>query len=243
MDATPAGFSAAQFADREAIYRVMMRDTWFSGQPPAFREQVLAMGKLADFGDGQPIFMRGEPAQKTYSVLSGQVRIEALTPDGTGALLGLRGPGYWFGVISLFDNHPRIHNAVASGPTTLFCIHKRDFDRFVSDNSDAYRCFTLLLAEQARMAFEHDRARSIKSPAAILAKLLLEIEEMFGDSSESGQPVQCRLTQDDLSELAGVTRQSIWKTMRRWRDEEVIHYHYGNIAILNRSALDAEARD
>src|SRR5262249_55511299 len=92
---------------------------WFSGLPEAFQDRLVESGALRRVAAGQRLFARGEAPSGLYGVLDGAIRISGISEAGKEALLALLEPPSWFGEISVFDEQPRTHDAIADSESLL----------------------------------------------------------------------------------------------------------------------------
>lgn len=91
--------------------------------------RLAAVLEPREYADGQSVFAEGEPGDGMYFIVSGAVRIEKRTGEGTGAhkTLAILEPGDYFGEMALLDQQPRSAAAVAAGPTQVLRLSTAAF--------------------------------------------------------------------------------------------------------------------
>jgi CRP-like cAMP-binding protein len=70
-------------------------------------ERVARRAARLGLEDGQMLFSQGDPAERFYLVLSGQVRLFRLSPDGAEKVIEIAGAGETFAEALMFLNAPR----------------------------------------------------------------------------------------------------------------------------------------
>ena len=130
-------------------------------QVPLFQElDPLEIGELAEiclkerFEDGEIIFNEGDPGDKLYIILKGEVEIFKELEQGKEEILARLRPGEYFGEMSLIDNAPRSAGARAKGEVVALTISKPDFEILLkaSDSfaSKIYKFFVKTLSQRLR---------------------------------------------------------------------------------------------
>src|SRR6516225_12009729 len=84
--------------------------------------------ELKDFAPHQRIFRIGDPAERAYIVISGDVRVTVLDEDNQEVLLQEPGPGEFFGFASMLEQTPHMAAAVATVATTCVEIDRNDLN-------------------------------------------------------------------------------------------------------------------
>src|SRR6476659_9794241 len=154
----------------------------------------------------------GSPGDAAYLVVAGKVKVSQQTGLGPSNVLVL-GPGEVFGELSLFDGDTQAPSAHAVTAVTL-----RELDRDVLDERlDAHiEDATWLSRHFARRLRRTNDATAVlvfSDVAARLAQVLLDLAEQFGREDDDAVFVDHGLTQRELAQIAGTTRESVNKTL------------------------------
>ena len=56
---------------------------------------------------GTPVVYKGDPSGALYLIVSGRVKVHQATTSGDEVILDVKGPGDFFGEMSLLDGQPR----------------------------------------------------------------------------------------------------------------------------------------
>jgi len=187
---------------------------------------------------GASIFARGDPGTSLFAVCSGTVKISSPSPDGKGALFNLITEGAIFGEIALLDGLPRTADAMAITDCELMVIERRDFIPLVHERPDLGLKLIQLLCGRLRRTTEQLEDIMFLDLPGRLAKTLLQL-------AKSARPAprgrRIALTQRQLSEIIGISRESTNKQLRTWQQQKWILLERGGIVILAPDKLAAIA--
>ncbi|GAA1452511.1 Crp/Fnr family transcriptional regulator [Nocardiopsis tropica] len=164
-------------------------------------------------GRGQTLFSEGDEGDRLYVILSGKVKLTRTAVDGRENLLGVLGPSEMFGELSLFDPRPRTASAVAVTDSVLAGLGHDDLRPFLS--SRPHVSLQLLKALAARLRRTNDVMADLvfTDVPGRVAKALLELADKFGKEGEDGLHVHHDLTQEELAQLVGASRETVNKAL------------------------------
>ncbi len=164
-------------------------------------------------GRGQTLFSEGDEGDRLYVVLSGKVKLTRAAVDGRENLLSVLGPSEMFGELSLFDPRPRTASAVAVTDTVLAGLGHDDLRPFIADQPQV--ALTLLKALATRMRRTNDVMSDLvfTDVPGRVAKQLLDLADRFGKEGEDGLHVHHDLTQEELAQLVGASRETVNKAL------------------------------
>jgi len=164
-------------------------------------------------GRGQTLFGEGDEGDRLYVILSGKVKLTRTAMDGRENLLGVLGPSEMFGELSLFDPRPRTASAIAVTDSVLAGLGHDDLRPFLS--SRPHVSLQLLKALAARLRRTNDVMADLvfTDVPGRVAKALLELADKFGKEGEDGLHVHHDLTQEELAQLVGASRETVNKAL------------------------------
>jgi CRP-like cAMP-binding protein len=124
---------------------------------------VAEICKEQHFKSGQVIFNEGEPGNRFYIILAGEVRISRNIPGSGEEALAVLSPGACFGEMSVFDRSDRSTDAVANSPATLITISRPDFEMLLDFNREmAYKIlWSMVRLLSSRLRVTNDNLRSL----------------------------------------------------------------------------------
>jgi CRP/FNR family transcriptional regulator, cyclic AMP receptor protein len=213
---------SAEAASRLARREVLRQIPLFQAMRPAELEQVLDFAKEQRVRKGTVIYQKGDEGSSMAVVMTGRIRISAISLDGKEITLNVIQPGGIFGEIALMDGKPRSADATAQEETTLLVVERRSFLPFLRNNQDVVVRMIAVLCERLRStSVALEELATLPLPAR-LARLLLKLSEEYGTLTADGLRIGIKLSQRDLSSLVATTRESVNKQLRAWRDEGVV---------------------
>lgn len=217
-----------------SMLNILSTDAWFSSCPAVLQQALLAQGQLWTLGDGETLFARGGGAQGLCCVIAGALRIGSLLPDGGASQLAYIEPYQWFGEVSLIDDQPRTHNAVADGDSTVLVVPHAALQGWLADHPVMWRDFARLACSKLRMAFTTLEDMSHLPLEQRLIRQLQLVAQGYGMRSGPARQ-HIRLPQEQLAWMLGVSRQSVNKALRSLQAQGAIALHYRDIELLQRT--------
>jgi CRP-like cAMP-binding protein len=124
--------------------------------------RVSEVCRTQDFVSGEYVFKEGEPGNRLYLVVDGEVRISRMIPGSGEEALAILKKGSLFGEMAVFDRSERSTDAISNGSCKLLSISRSDFELLLDFNRElAYKvlwsCTRLL---SSRLRSTNDSLRS-----------------------------------------------------------------------------------
>lgn len=207
-------------------------------RPPA---ALVAVARIQAYSPGATIFDQGASGDTGYVVMSGKVKVAQSTRRGSVQLLALLGPGEVVGELSLFDGGPRSASAQAVGPVVLSTFDRSVVTEVMGTSSAAEAWLIRQLAHRLRRAVEATSLLAFADAPTRLAALLVDLARRFGMPIGHDIVVEHGLTQVELAQLAGMTRESVNKGLSSFAARGWISVSKGCIYILDEPALTRRA--
>jgi CRP/FNR family transcriptional regulator, cyclic AMP receptor protein len=210
-------------------------------QHPIFREleadaldQLCRYAKQVTLKRGATIFSKGDPGNSLYAVISGTVKISISSPEGRNAILNLIGPGGVFGDMAVLDGQARSADAIANTNCEIYVIDRRDFLPFMrSQPALAMKLIELLCARLRRTSDQVEQVILQDLPGRLASALLGLTEKATAESDRR----MIAITQQEISEMVGMTRESINKQLRAWAARSWVRLEHGAIVVLDTEPL------
>jgi CRP/FNR family transcriptional regulator, cyclic AMP receptor protein len=207
-----------------------------------------ARGFLAKMGDGKVkltlakntnVFTQGEAANTVYYIQSGKVKVTVISKQNKEAVVGILGPGQFFGEGCL-NGHPlRIATTTAIEPCVITSISKSAMQAALHDHPKFSELFVAYLLTRNSRIEEDLIDQLFNSSERRLARMLLLLSQ-FGKEG-TPQLINPNITQETLADMIGTTRSRVSHFMNKFRKLGLIAYN-GHIEV-NSSLLDAVLRD
>jgi CRP/FNR family transcriptional regulator, cyclic AMP receptor protein len=221
------GFSSSKLS-------VLRKHPYFADLEPEAFDQLCRYAKHSTLKRGATLFSKGDQGISLYAVISGSVKISISSPDGRNAILNIIGPGEIFGEIALLDGGARSTDASANTNCELFTIDKREFIPFVRSQPTLAMKFIELLCTRLRRTSDQVEQVILQNLPGRLASALLRLTEKQ-KLEPQGRTVA--ITQQEISEMVGMTRESINKQLRAWAARDWVRLEHGAIVVLKAELL------
>jgi len=183
------------------------------------------------------IFTKGDPGSSLFAICKGAVKITVPSVDGHDAVFNLIGKGDIFGEIALLDGRPRTADAVAITDCELFVIERRDFLPLVREEPEiTLKLIEILCARLRQTTDQAENLMFLHLPGR-LAKALLRLSDSEGDARER----KVAVTQKDLGNIIGMSRESTNRQLRIWEQHKWVRLERGGLVILSTKALERVA--
>lgn len=180
---------------------------------------------------GQSIYLQDEPGDEMYRVVNGFVRLSVRHADGRQFVFLIFGPGDFFGASSLVDNELRPQTAEAITSLQLDVLYRPDFDCMRTEHPSFDLAVMRLLSRQMRVASKYLVGTQLNSLRGRVTDRLLELASMAAETKCMNHLSPLRVSQSELADMVGTSRQSINKLLQRLRDQGLIDLVAGKVII------------
>jgi CRP-like cAMP-binding protein len=213
-----------------------------SGLLPDDVRLVLSRSRRRKFRRGEVIFHEGDPADALHLIMSGCVAVRVATPLGDAATLDLVGAGEVVGEQALLPPAgARMATAIAVEPTETMALSGTDFAVLRTEHPSVDGVLLALLARRNRSLAARLAEALYSSAETRVLRRLLEVATLYeGDGEGNGAVVL--LTQDDLAGLAGTTRETVNRVLRKEAESGSLDLARGRVTVRDRASLERRAR-
>jgi CRP/FNR family transcriptional regulator, cyclic AMP receptor protein len=200
-------------ADRTSIGKILGRAGMFQGIEPEAVSALTSRLHHIDFPSGHTVFAEGEPGDQLYIIVSGKVKIGRCSPDGRDSLLTIMGPSDMFGELSIFDPGPRTSSATTITEVRVVSMDRTAVRAWIADRPEIAEKLLRVLARRLRRT-NHDLADLIFTDVpGRVAKQLLRLAQRFGTQEGDALRVTHDLTQEEIAQLVGASRETVNKAL------------------------------
>jgi CRP-like cAMP-binding protein len=214
--------------DKERVFR---SHPFFRGLDDRIFERLMPHALTRKVKKGTMLFRKGDVGTNLYAVCAGAVRVSAPSDQGKDAVFNLIVPGEIFGEIAFLDGGPRTADAVMIASGELMVIE--DFLPLLHDYPELALRLLGLLCGRLRRTSEQVEDIVFLGLKARLAKALLYLYE----HSSSDPLKELKVTQREISQLIGASRESANKQLRSWQRQKWIRLERGGLTLLSLDAL------
>lgn len=181
------------------------------------------------FEPGEKLFRQGEPGNTLFGVVSGKIRISVTSEAGQELHLNLIEPGEIVGEIAFIDGGLRTATGTAAAPTTCFTIQRAPFFALLERRPQISRHLLQLLCERVRWT---SRLVADSAFLSVPDRMLARLQDLApsGEKLPDGR-VRVRISQQELADYLGVSRQVVNGHLRRWQSEGRVRLGRGSITL------------
>jgi CRP/FNR family transcriptional regulator, cyclic AMP receptor protein len=191
---------------------------------------------------GERLFSEGDTGDKLYIILSGKIKLTKAASDGRENLLSVHGPGEMFGELSLFDPVPRTSSATAVTNARLAGLAHVDLRTWLSSRPEVAMHLLQALAQRLRRINEVKADLVFTDVPGRVAKALLDLAERFGVPTPDGVQVNHDLTQEELAQLVGASRETVNKALADFAARGWIQLAAKSVLVTDTDRLRKRAR-
>jgi CRP/FNR family transcriptional regulator, cyclic AMP receptor protein len=191
---------------------------------------------------GETLFNEGDPGDRLYILLDGKVKLGHTANDGRENLLAVLGPGELLGELTLFDPGPRSTTATAVAPTRLLALEHGTLMSFLETRPGLAKHMLKALAQRLRRTNESLADLVFSDVPGRVAKALLDLADRFGQPTDEGVHVPHDLTQEELAQLVGASRETVNKSLAEFVSRGWIRLEGRAVLLLDLDRLRRRAR-
>ncbi|MEM9550059.1 MAG: Crp/Fnr family transcriptional regulator [Pseudomonadota bacterium] len=182
--------------------------------------------------EGETLFEEGDTGDAFYAITSGRLEVSLLSRDGRKLSLDIMRPGALFGEIALFDPGPRTATITAIEPCTLLRVRNAELLAEVEACPNLSIDLIKLAGQRMRRMNEQLNEQVFLSMPVRLARKVLYLTY-----EPEGSRKTLDLSQAELAEYVGATREAVSKALSSWRKKGVVEPTRGGLVVQDRDAL------
>lgn len=198
----------------------------FKGIPDEMQKSLLVTVRVQKLKRNERLFERGDKGGTMYLVQTGRIEISLITGEGKKLVLNQVGPGHCFGEIAMIDKTPRTASAIALENSILIPITSSIFSETVRKCPQLAINLLEIMCERIRWISDSVEEYAAHPLDLRLARRLFTLHKNF--CAEDGW---IKITQNDLADFAGATREATNKILIGWKAIGLIRLGRGKISI------------
>lgn len=191
---------------------------------------LASQAKQITLDTGDVLFEQGDEGDALFVITQGALEFSILSAAGRKLSLDMMRAGSIFGEISLFDPGPRTATVTATEPSRVRRVRNRDILEQIQQHPELAADLIRLAGQRMRwMGMQLNEQVFLPMPTRLARKVLYLTAEERTDT--------LGLSQSELAEFVGATREAVSKTLAAWKKAGVVEASRGGLAILDRDAL------
>ncbi|PZR60420.1 MAG: hypothetical protein DLM53_12235 [Candidatus Eremiobacter antarcticus] len=184
----------------------------------------------------------GDAGDALFVVVKGNVAVTRLSNEGKESILSILKEGDFFGEMGVLDSSPRSATIKALGDVEVALLWRKDFLDLLGRSAQMSLRLVLTLSTRLRATNQAIQAASYQDIRTRLASLLMNLEKNFGEPVDGGTRLTLRLTNQEMANMIGTTRETVNRMLNRFWDEKLIDMRTANVVITDHDKLHAILR-
>jgi CRP/FNR family transcriptional regulator len=217
---------------------LLSRVPLFAELSPKELEQIASVAIPRSFPRGVRVFHEGDHSDACYIVKTGELRVTREHSDGRAIALATVGPGDIFGELAMLDGGARSASVETLTDAELLALPAIDVRRAITQHGDIAAKLIVALTRRLRETNERVARQSFQTvPSRVAGVLSQLIAEEAMPEERAG--ITVRMTQADLAQLAGTSRESVSRFLATLERAGVVAVGRGRVTVLEPRRLRA----
>ena len=225
-NARPNGFATLQ--------DLLDGSPWYPRLVSAVQERVRAEMSQQLVPGGVALVHRGDVPHHWYGVISGLLKWSTTTADGRSISFGGQSPGSWFGEGTLWRGLPRPADVIALQPSVVAVMPRHTFE-WLCENELAFNHFLIQQITERMYWFMEgwgaDRALDADG------QVKRALAGLFHPWLYPHGRLHIALSQEEVANLAGVSRPRCNRALKRLQDDGLLKIEYSGLTVLDLDGL------
>ena len=221
---------------------VVRKAPLFTALDDASASTLRASMKEVKINKGQTLFKEGDSGDRLFVVVEGKLKLGTSSGDGRENLLSILGPGDMFGELSLFDPGPRTATATAVTDSKLLSLANDQVIGWVTAHPEVSLQLLGRLAQRLRRTNEVLADLVFADVPGRVAKAIMDLGDKFGVKKDDGLYVNHDLTQEELAQLVGASRETVNKALADFTTRGWVRLEPRAVVVLDYERLSKRGR-
>lgn len=180
---------------------------------------------------GSYLYWEGDTADKLFYIKQGRVKITKATDDGKQLILYMYQSGDLFGSMDTFRISRHTFNAEVAEESVIGIIQQKDLEVLLWQHGDLAVEFIKWMDQMHRITQTKFRDLMLYGKPGALCSVLIRLCNSYGQSRGDAILIPTRLTNTELAEMIGATRESVNRMLSDLKKQNVIDYEENLIIV------------
>lgn len=204
-----------------------------SKTPSEKLREFFANSKPAFYKKGDVVLRIGDARGGAFFVKRGYVKDSTLSPDGREFTLFIFKPDDIFSFNWIFNEVPNEHSFRAMSDCVIYEKSREGLLLFLNENPDVQFMITQNLTARLRGLMQRIEYMAFGNAYQKVSAIFLILAERFGKTISGGLSIPIRLTQKDVGELLGISRETANIEIKKLIDAKILHRSSGIYTVVD----------
>jgi CRP/FNR family transcriptional regulator, cyclic AMP receptor protein len=181
-------------------------------------DALASLGRTVTYDRGDLLVRQGARERSVHILLDGSVKVVVTASDGRSVLLEFCGPGESIGELSVLDGRARSADVIASAPVRSLRIEGDAFLGFLRSRPELALSLLRAISARLRDANVTRLEMALEPTVQRVARRLLELAATHGEPVEDALRIDMPVTQAELAEWVGASREGVSDALRQLRE-------------------------
>jgi CRP/FNR family transcriptional regulator len=192
---------------------------------------------------GETLFLEGAAARGLYLLASGRAKVSLCSADGRKVIMRIAGRESILGLYAALTGRDYEATAEMLETGRVIFVPRRDLLELIARHPWFGRSMVDVFSHHFSELVEHARMTMLSESAVErLARLIVKWGEEFGERTNGGIRLKVLLTQEEIAQIIGASRETVTRLFSSLKRKEIIHVNGGGMLIRNSAALAALAQ-
>ena len=178
---------------------------------------------------GEVIAKQGAPISHLISLTEGLVKVVLETPGESDIIFGISKPIFMITGPGLFVDNRHHFSVIALNHCRTCYLDIKYLHNFIEENSEFSRRYNRMCGERMMSLFNRIRSLNQKNMAGRISEALLYLQQDIFETN----PFDLILTRQELGEFTGMTKESVSRILKEFKEESLIEVDDRKIEILD----------
>lgn len=217
-------------------------EKFFCSLNPGTLRGLEAMSFITAYPEQSALFVEGQAPRGIYVLCRGRVKLSVVSADGKTLILRIAQAGEILGLSSCVLGKMHEMTAETLSPCQVNFVRREDFLRFLKDDPEAcFRVAEQLSSEYQSACREIGSLGFSRSAEGKLANLLLDWMRSGANGNGATRVIKLTLTHEEMSQMIGVSRETITRTLAKFKAKKYIAISGSSLTVLNPRELETVA--
>lgn len=205
-------------------------------------DRMCDSARLLSLQSGEALFHSGDRVDALTVVIDGALDVSTIGSSGKRHVVMCLEPGQITNLIPVLDDLSALHDVHAHGQAIVMQLPKQEVLQAIDDEPGLARALIRLLCLRSRALYGSVAHAALLPLRARCAKLLLSLMVTYGREEDGAMLIALKLSQEDLADMLGCTRQSVNRELKLFEREGVLRMSYSQFVVLDAGRLGVFAQ-